>query len=174
MGVAIFCPCAQIGGCGRKEKLSVYGVGRVLAPAADGRSYCNRTAYRSSVKIGIPFTIAFADLSSWHGGGKHPPYIITDNFAFLCQTQIDQSTSAGGQWPPALFLGSSPIDIRLDHSRPMALTTAAQRGQSSGWPSAVPMEGWWFQQRGHLGSSSSSTLTVRPGNASPQKPSPSP
>ena len=90
------------------------------------------------------------------------------------QTQIDQSTSVGGQWPPALLFGSSPIDIRLDHSRPMALTTAAQRGQSSGWPSAVPMEGWWFQQRGHLGSSSSSTLTVRPGNASPQKPSPSP
>ncbi len=47
-------------------------VGRVLAPAADGRSYCNGTAYRSSVKIGIPFTIAFLQICHHGTAGQAP------------------------------------------------------------------------------------------------------
>ncbi len=34
----------------------------------------------------LPASRPVAVTAAVRGGGKHPPYIITDNFAFLCQT----------------------------------------------------------------------------------------
>ena len=38
-------------GLAKKGKVICYDVGRVLAPAADGRSYCNRTACRQDAGV---------------------------------------------------------------------------------------------------------------------------
>ena len=45
------CVQRQIGGVAKKGKVICYDVGRVLAPAADGRSYCNRTACRHDAGV---------------------------------------------------------------------------------------------------------------------------
>ena len=47
-----FIPARKLGFGKEKEgKVICYDVGRVLAPAADGRSYCNRTACRQDAGV---------------------------------------------------------------------------------------------------------------------------